>query len=65
MGPERNRQKDLFEPDRETQEIPVALRPKILRLMEDLLAEAIDHGRTEAQSQGRQTREAGHEQDHA
>lgn len=65
MGPGRNRQKDLFEPDRETQEIPVALRPKILRLMEDLLAEAIDHGRAEAQSQARQTREAGHEQDHA
>lgn len=67
MGPGRNRQKDLFEPDRETQEIPVALRPKILRLMEDLLAEAvaIDHGRAEAQSQARQTREARHEQDHA
>ena len=65
MGPERNRQKDLFELDRETQEIPAALRPKILRLMENLLAEAIDDGRDEAQSQARQAREAGHEQDHA
>ncbi|MHB8884426.1 MAG: hypothetical protein ACYC5H_04940 [Methylovirgula sp.] len=65
MGPKRNQQKDLFERDRETQEIPVALRPKILRLMEDLLAEAIDHGRTEAQSRERQAREVGHEQDHA
>ncbi len=65
MRPERNRQKDLFEPDRATEEIPGALRREILRLMEDLLTEAIDHGRAEVQWQGRETREAVHEQDHA
>ena len=65
MRPERGRQKDLFEQDREVREIPVAARPEILRLIEDLLAEAIDNGRAEARSRGQETREAGHEQDHA
>ena len=65
MRPERGRQKDLFEQDREIRGIPVAARPEILRLIEDLLAEAIDDGSAEAQSQDQATREAGHEQDHA
>ena len=65
MRPEHGRQKDLFEQDREVREIPVAARSEILRLIEDLLAQAIDDGRAEAQSQDQETREAGHEQDHA
>ena len=63
MRPERGRQKDLFEQDRETREIPVAARPEILRLIEDLLTEAIDDGEAGARAQDRATREAGHEQD--
>ena len=65
MSPERRRQKDLFEPDREMPEIPPTLRREVLRLIEELLAEAIDHGKDEAQAPDRETREAGHEQDHA
>ena len=65
MHPERGRQKDLFEQDWEIREIPVAARPEILRLIEDLLAEAIDDGGAEARSQDQETREAGLEQDHA
>jgi hypothetical protein len=63
MRPERGRQKDLFEQDREIRGILVAARPEILRLIEDLLAEAIDDGRAAARSQDQGTREAGHEQD--
>ena len=65
MHPERGRQKDLFEQDWEVREIPEAARREILRLIEDLLAQAIDDGRAEARSQDQETREAGHEQDHA
>jgi hypothetical protein len=55
----------LFERDWEVRENPVAARPEILRLIVDLLAQAIDDGRAEARSQDQETREAGHEQDHA
>ena len=65
MRPERCRQKDLFEQDWEVREIPEAARLEILRLIEDLLVQAIDDGRAEARSQDQETREAGYEQDHA
>jgi hypothetical protein len=55
----------LFEQDWEVREIPEAARPEILRLIGDLLAQAIDGGRAEARSQDQETREARHEQDHA
>ncbi len=65
MRPEHGRQKDLFEQDWEVREIPVASRPEILRLIEDLLAQAIDDGRAEARPQDQETKEIGHEQNHA
>ena len=65
MGPGYSQQRDLFEPDRRIQEIPSASRREIIRLIEDLLAEALGAGGTELQSEDQATKEAPHEQDHA
>jgi hypothetical protein len=65
MRLELGRQRDLFEQDREVVEVPVAARSGILRLIEDLLAEAIAGDQAEAPFEDQEKREAGHEQDHA
>jgi hypothetical protein len=65
MSPERNRQKNLFEPDRETRAMPPTLRREVLRLIEDLLGEAIGQEKDEARRSERETKEAKHEQNHA
>jgi predicted HAD superfamily Cof-like phosphohydrolase len=61
----QTRQTDLFETDRATAEIPVARRMALVRLIERLLVEAVAEYEAAAQADSRETREAGHEQDHA
>jgi hypothetical protein len=66
MQQEQSRQPDLFEPDRRAQKIPGSLRQEMVRLVEDLLIEALGGGaRQQAQSQDPAKREAAHDQDHA
>lgn len=68
MSPERSRQKDLFEPDPQARTMAPKLRREVLRLIEDLLAEAIGQEKDEArrsEQEAKKAKEAGHEQDHA
>lgn len=66
MRQEQSMQPDLFEPERRHRMIPGSLRQEMVRLVEDLLIEALGGGaRQEAQPQDHTTREAAHEQDHA
>jgi hypothetical protein len=59
------RQRDLFETDRATAEIPAARRVALIRLVECLLVEAVADCEASARADGLETREVGHEQDHA
>ena len=65
MRSRQTRQRDLFETDRATADIPAARRKTLVRLIECLLVEAATECEAAAQADGRETREAGHEQDHA
>jgi hypothetical protein len=65
MRSRQTRQTDLFETDRATAEIPAARRMALIRLVECLLVEAVAECEAAAQADGLETREAGHEQDHA
>jgi predicted HAD superfamily Cof-like phosphohydrolase len=65
MRPRQTQQRDLFETDRATAEIPAARRMTLVRLIERLLVEAVAECEAAAQAGGLETREAGHEQDHA
>ena len=68
MSPERSRQKDLFEPDPQTRTMAPILRREVLRLIEDLLAEAIGQEKDEArrsEQEAKKAKEARHEQNHA
>lgn len=65
MRSRQTRQKDLFETDRTTAEIPAARRMTLVRLIERLLVEAVAECEAAAQADGLETREARHEQDHA
>jgi hypothetical protein len=66
MRQEQSKQPDLFEPDRRARKIPGSLRREMVRLVEDLLIEALGGGvQQQAQSQDPAKREAAHEQDHA
>ena len=58
-----SRQRDLFEGEREWTEFPAPLRHELIHLIERLLAEAVS--RVEVQSEGHETKEPAHEQDHA
>lgn len=63
MRSRQTRQRDLFETDRAPAEIPAARRMALVRLVECLLIEAV--AEAAAQADGLETREVGHEQDHA
>lgn len=63
MRSRQTRQRDLFETDRALAEIPAARRMALVHLVECLLIEAV--AEAAAQADGLETREAGHEQDHA
>jgi hypothetical protein len=65
MRSRQPRQKDLFETDRTTAEIPAARRMALIRLVECLLVEAVAECEAAAQADDLETREAGSEQDHA
>jgi hypothetical protein len=65
MRPRYNQQRDLFEADRTPMEFPVARRCELVRLIECLLAEAVAACEAKVQSDGPETKEAAHEQDHA
>ena len=55
------RQRDLFETDRATAEIPAARRMALIHLVERLLVEAAAECEAAGQADGLETREAGHE----
>jgi len=59
------RQRDLFETDWTTVEIPAARRMTLVRLIERLLVEAVAECEAASQAGGLEKREAGNEQDHA
>lgn len=65
MRPRYNQQRDLFEADRTPTELPVAQRCELVRLIECLLTEAVTVCEAKVQSDGPETKEAAHEQDHA
>lgn len=65
MRPGHNRQRDLFEPDREIQQIPITLKRELVRLIEGLLVEALANGGGKARVAIAETREGAHDQDHA
>jgi hypothetical protein len=60
-----NHQRDLFESDRTPTEFPVTQRNELVRLIECLLTEAVTAREAKSQSDGRETKEAAHEQDHS
>ena len=65
MRSRQTRQRDLFETDRATVEIPAARRMALVHLIERLLVEAIAECEAAAQADRLETREAGTEPDHA
>jgi hypothetical protein len=66
MRPGHNRQRDLFEPDREIhQQIPVTLKRELVRLIKGLLVEALGNGGGRARVAIAETQEGAHDQDHA
>jgi hypothetical protein len=65
MRSRQTRQRDLFETDRAVAEIPAARRMALICLVKCLLIEAVAECEAAAQADGLETREAGHEQDHA
>lgn len=65
MRAEPSRQRDLFEEDQPAAEVPTTVRATLIRLIEELLVEAVADGSVELRADGNAAREAGHEQDHA
>lgn len=65
MRPRCNHQRDLFEADRTLTEFPATQRSELVRLIECLLTEAVAAREAKSQSDGPETKEAPHEQDHA
>ena len=65
MQPRHRLQRNLFEEDRKTPEIPESRRSTLVRLIECLLVEALTDGASsEACTPTTETGEAAHEQDH-
>jgi hypothetical protein len=65
MQPRHRLQRNLFEEDRKTSHVPVALRSVIVRLIEGVLVEALTNGaNSEMCTPTTETREAAHDQDH-
>ena len=66
MQPRHRLQRNLFEEDRKTSDIPAAQRSALVRLIEGLLVEALaDGANSETCTPTTETREAADEQDHA
>ena len=64
MRARQRQQRDLLLEEGKTPEVPAQLRDAIVRLIEELLIEALDNGSTQAAATP-EAREAGDEQDHA
>ena len=65
MHPRHRLQRNLFEEDRKTPDIPAAQRSTLIRLIEGLLVEALTDGASsETCTPTTETGEAAHEQDH-
>jgi hypothetical protein len=60
-----SRQRNLFEEHRPAAEVPTTVRMTLIRLIEELLVEAVVDGSIEPRADGSAAGEAGHEQDHA
>ena len=60
-----SRQRDLFEEDKPTAQVPRILTATLVRRIGELLVEAIDDGSVKARMGDHAASEAGHEQDHA
>jgi hypothetical protein len=66
MHPRRHLQRNLFEEDRKTPDIPASQRSTLVHLIEGLLVEAVANGANiETGTPTTETKEAAHEQDHA
>ena len=61
----RLQQRDLFEEDRKTPDIPASRRGILVPLIGGLLVEALSGSGSETCVASPQTKEAAHEQDHA
>jgi hypothetical protein len=64
MRPRLNRQRDLFEEDKPTAQVPSTLTATLVRRIGELLVEAIGDGSAKARIGEHPASEAGHEQDH-
>ena len=65
MRPRPSRQRDLFEVERKTSDIPSTQKPLLVSLIERLLVEALANDAIVTRAANDTTREAAHEQDNA
>jgi hypothetical protein len=65
MRPTPSRQRDLFEDDKPTAQVPRTLTATLVRRIGELLVQAIGDGSVKARIGDHAASEAGHEQDHA
>ena len=65
MRPRPSRQRDLFEVERKTSDIPSTQKPLLVSLIERLLVEALANDAIVTRAANDKTREAAHEQDNA
>jgi hypothetical protein len=64
MRPRPNRQRDLFQEEQPTAQVPTTLKATLVRRIGELLVEAIGDGSVKARTGDNAASEAGHEQDH-
>lgn len=65
MRPRPSWQRDLFEEEKPTAQVPTTLTATLIRRIGELLVEAIGDGRVKARTGDNTASEAGHEQNHA
>ena len=65
MRPRPSRQRDLFEKEKATAEVPTTLKVTLVHRVGELLVEAIGNGSVKARTGDNTASETGHEQDHA
>ncbi len=65
MCPRPSRQRDLFEEEQPTAQVPTTLTATLVRRIGELLVEAIGDGSVKARIGDNTASGAGHEQDHA